>query len=120
MYMILAECSAAMRRSVEGVDYYVAEASEAFRALEDMVREMQIPAYEQKEIVERLMQAKHYLKTDFKVRDTSINIPPLKGGILFYTCVSVCPIFLFVCLSVTFFSATSYSTQLQLDACSKF
>ncbi|XP_052676632.1 uncharacterized protein LOC128158002 [Crassostrea angulata] len=67
MYMILAECSAAMRRSVEGVDYYVAEASEAFRALEDMVREMQIPAYEQKEIVERLMQAKHYLKTDFKM-----------------------------------------------------
>lgn len=30
MYMILAECSAAMRRSVEGVDYYVAEACEEF------------------------------------------------------------------------------------------
>lgn len=101
MYMILAECSAAMRRSVEGVDYYVAEASEAFRALEDMVREMQIPAYEQKEIVERLMQAKHYLKTDFKVRDTSINIPPLKrrrGYTVLYLC--VCLSDLSVCLSV--------------------
>lgn len=98
MYMILAECSAAMRRSVEGVDYYVAEASEAFRALEDMVREMQIPD-EQKEIVERLMQAKHYLKTDFKVRDTSINIPPLKrrGYTVLYLC--VCLSDLSVCLS---------------------
>lgn len=66
MYMILAECSAAMRRSVEGVDYYVAEASEAFRALEDMVREMQIPAYEQKEIVERLMQAKQLSEDRFQ------------------------------------------------------
>lgn len=46
MYIILAECSAAMRRSMEGVDYYVAEASKAFRPLEDMVREMQIPVYE--------------------------------------------------------------------------
>lgn len=68
MHMILTECSAARRRSLEGMDYYVIEASKAFRALEDMVFKMQIPVHGQKEIVERLMQA----KTDYIVTDTRI------------------------------------------------
>lgn len=71
MYKILSECSAAVRKSVEGVDYYVAEASEAFRDLETIVQEMPIPMTEQKQTLESLMQAKHYLKTDFKVMSYS-------------------------------------------------
>ncbi|XP_061170628.1 uncharacterized protein LOC133180030 [Saccostrea echinata] len=75
MYKILSECSAAVRRSVEGVDYYVAEASEAFRELEHVVREMQIPLNEQKRMLENLMKAKYYLKADYKMHvRTSSNV----------------------------------------------
>lgn len=66
MYKILSECSAAVRKSVEGVDYYVAEAGEAFRELENIVN--QIPMNNDgKETIENLLKAKHYLKTDYKV-----------------------------------------------------
>ncbi|XP_076086616.1 uncharacterized protein LOC143057233 isoform X2 [Mytilus galloprovincialis] len=66
MYKILSECSAAVRKSVEGVDYYVAEAGEAFRELENIVN--QIPMNNDgKETIENLLKAKHYLKTDYKM-----------------------------------------------------
>lgn len=67
MYKILSECSASVRKSFEGIDYYIAESGEAFRDLEEVVDKLQIPLNEKKKTIEELMKAKHYLKTDYKV-----------------------------------------------------
>ncbi|CAC5395378.1 unnamed protein product [Mytilus coruscus] len=62
------ECSAAVRKSVERVDYYIAETGEAFRELEKTVN--QIPMNNDwKETIEKLLKAKHYPKTDYKAID---------------------------------------------------
>ena len=70
MYQILSKCSAAVRKSVEGIDYYVAEAGEAFRELESIVNQLEIPLLDKRKTLDNLIQAKHYLKTDYKVNDT--------------------------------------------------
>ncbi|KAK3106377.1 hypothetical protein FSP39_018797 [Pinctada imbricata] len=67
MYQIMSECSAAVRKSVEGVDYYVAEASEAFHDLEDMVDKIQMSQDTRSKLLQSLVKAKHYLKTDYKM-----------------------------------------------------
>ena len=67
MYHILSECSASVRKSVEGLDYFIAEAGEAFRCLEEVVHNLDIDTAEQKTLIDDLKQAKHYLKTDYKV-----------------------------------------------------
>nr|XP_022311065.1 uncharacterized protein LOC111116370 [Crassostrea virginica] len=73
MYQILSKCSAAVRKSVEGIDYYIAEAGEAFRELESIVNQLEIPLLDKRKTLDNLMQAKHYLKTDYKMHVKSAS-----------------------------------------------
>jgi hypothetical protein len=62
LYKILTDCAATVRKSVEGLDNFIMEGSRAFQALDEMLEDFHESALKKK-----LLEAKRYLKTDFKV-----------------------------------------------------
>ncbi|XP_062603058.1 uncharacterized protein LOC134264790 [Saccostrea cucullata] len=62
LYKILTDCAASVRKSVEGLDNYVMEGSRAFQALEETLDDLN-----EKDLKTKFMEAKRYLKADFKV-----------------------------------------------------
>ncbi|CAC5394924.1 unnamed protein product [Mytilus coruscus] len=60
MFKILSECTATMRKSLEGLDYYLAEGVRAFRELEDVLAELH-------KMGSISLECKRYLKVDYKV-----------------------------------------------------
>ena len=67
MFKILEECTASVRKSVEGLDYYVVEGGKAFQDLESVVDKLAISATESKELKKSLLEVKQYIKADYKV-----------------------------------------------------
>lgn len=67
LYKILHECKASSRKSVQGLNYFVANASEAFDILHEVVKNLHLNSNENLHLINGLKRAKHYLKTDFKV-----------------------------------------------------
>ena len=77
MFRILSECSATIRKSLEGLDYYVAEGVRAFQdiqaVLDELKRASLLSADEYKQHVDLLLESKRYLKTDYKVFSSVSN-----------------------------------------------
>ena len=71
MLRILSECSASVRKSLQGLDYFAAEGARAFDDLVGMVHPMSENVADGKEwekrMTEHLKASKLYLKGDFKV-----------------------------------------------------
>ena len=71
MLRILSECSASVRKSLQGLDYFAAEGARAFDDLVGMVHQMSENVAGGKEwekrMTESLKASKLYLKGDFKV-----------------------------------------------------
>ncbi|XP_062619047.1 uncharacterized protein LOC134280620, partial [Saccostrea cucullata] len=76
MYKILNDCSASVRQSVEGLDYYVAEGGQAFKELENIVQQLDFTLEEKQITLKSLVSAKHYLKTDFKLHVKASSSTP--------------------------------------------
>ncbi|XP_076090309.1 uncharacterized protein LOC143062528 [Mytilus galloprovincialis] len=75
MYKILTDCSASVRQSMEGLDYYISEGSRAFTDLTETVEQLDLTLDEKKKTLDNLVVAKHYLKTDYKLHvNTSSSI----------------------------------------------
>ena len=71
MLRILTECSASVRKSLEGLDYFAAEGARAFDDLASIVEDISsLRAYGRewaRRIKDSLKAGKLYLKSDFKV-----------------------------------------------------
>jgi hypothetical protein len=71
MFRILAQCGAQVRTSLEGLDYFVAEGGRAFVTLQEVIDQLVsrhvISPDSHKDYHALLLQAKQYLRTDFKV-----------------------------------------------------
>jgi len=69
MLRVLSECSATVRRSLQGLHYYAAEGSRAFDDLADIVQKVCAldPATGDDSLLDTLKAGKFYLKGDFKV-----------------------------------------------------
>ena len=67
MFRILSECSASVRKSLQGLDYFAAEGSRAFDDLSDIVRQTANSGDSEAALQENLKAGKLYLKGDFKV-----------------------------------------------------
>ena len=70
MLRILSQCSASVRKSLQGLDYYAAEGTRAFDDLISMVRkinEVESDMDWERRMIESLRAAKLYLKGDYKV-----------------------------------------------------
>lgn len=75
MLRILSECSASIRTSLQGLDYFVAEGAEAFDNLITIahnIAELGGGIEWESRVVECLKASKLYLKGDFKVIHTII------------------------------------------------
>ena len=81
---ILSECSASVRKFLQGLDYYAAEGTRAFDEMISLVRKMGESDHDmawQNKTIDSLRSAKFYLKGDYKVCNTSLNvICKSKGG----------------------------------------
>lgn len=70
MLRILSECSASVRKSLQGLDYFAADGSKAFEDLAEVVKGLPAIGLEQKwehDVQDSLKAAKMYLKGDYKV-----------------------------------------------------
>ncbi|XP_078365981.1 uncharacterized protein LOC144650200 [Oculina patagonica] len=70
MLRILSECSASVRKSLQGLDYFAAEGARAFDTLSDLLQQMLENGANKERVVglqEALKAGKLYLKCDFKV-----------------------------------------------------
>ena len=67
MFRILSTCSATIRKSLEGLDYFLAEGGRAVDDLVAVVSSLNINDIEIKKYTELLLSSKRYLKTDYKV-----------------------------------------------------
>lgn len=75
MYKILDECAASFRKSVEGIDYFIAEGGRAFNDLEGILDKVEITQEKTKELKTKLVEAKRYMKSDFKVLLNILKFP---------------------------------------------
>lgn len=66
LFEILDECKASTRKAVQGLNYFVANGSEAFDSLYEVVRTLHLDVGENRRLIEKLKQGKQYLKTDYK------------------------------------------------------
>ena len=86
MLRILSDCSASVRKSLQGLDYFVAEGAQAFDNLVRMVHQMSENVAGGKEwekrMTEHLKASKLYLKGDFKVMILPLPPPPPSPGVL--------------------------------------
>lgn len=71
MLRILQNCTATIRKSLEGLDYYLAEGGRSFEDLIDIVHKLENDEERAKHLQDVLLAAKRYLKTDYKVNNTS-------------------------------------------------
>ena len=67
LYKILNECSALVRKSVEGLDNFVMEGGRGFDDLENMIKQLDLPASDIKNLTADLHEVKSFLKTELKV-----------------------------------------------------
>ncbi|CAC5368627.1 unnamed protein product [Mytilus coruscus] len=79
MFKILSECTATMKKSLEGLNYYLAEGIRAFRELEDVLAELHkmgsisLSDYTFKQHKDLLLECKRYLKVDYKAKEKILN-----------------------------------------------
>ena len=70
MLRILCACSASVRKSLQGLDYFAADGSKAFEDLAEVIKDLSSkgPGQEwEKSVQDSLKAAKMYLKGDYKV-----------------------------------------------------
>ena len=70
MLRILSCCSATVRKSLQGLDYIAAEGAKAFDDLQGLIERLERTDVDRKILTQSkkdLKEAKHYLKTDYKV-----------------------------------------------------
>ena len=71
MFKILSECSATVRKSLEGLDYFVAEGGRAFTEIDNLIDVLTdhglLSTALAKDFHSLVLSSKRYIKTDFKV-----------------------------------------------------
>ena len=70
LYSLLDVCKASTRKSLQGINYFVADASEAFDSIEKLIDELHLDITQHRRLVENLKRGRQYLKTDYKVHVT--------------------------------------------------
>ncbi|CAF4621306.1 unnamed protein product, partial [Rotaria sp. Silwood2] len=72
---ILDTCKASTRKSLQGINYFAAEAGEAFDGIRKMLEDKVTLCTDSERLIENLKRARFYLKSDYKVHVTrSSNI----------------------------------------------
>ena len=67
LFTILETCKASTRKSLQGINYFAAEAGEAFDGIRKMIEEKITVNIDRDLLIENLKRARFYLKSDYKV-----------------------------------------------------
>ncbi|CAF3350206.1 unnamed protein product [Rotaria sp. Silwood2] len=67
LFTILDACKASTRKSLQGIDYFAAEAGEAFDGLRKKIEDKVALCSDSDRLIENLKRARFYLKSDYKV-----------------------------------------------------
>ncbi|CAF0765842.1 unnamed protein product [Didymodactylos carnosus] len=67
LYKILNVCQASTRKSLQGLNYFAADGSEAFDSLIRTIQELTVSIDEQQRLIKNFKRDRQYLKSDFKV-----------------------------------------------------
>ena len=67
LFKILDQCSASVRKSIEGLDNYVMEGCRGFSSLESILDKLGLSDDEFGKYKEELQKGKRYLKSEYKV-----------------------------------------------------
>ncbi|CAF1490257.1 unnamed protein product, partial [Rotaria sordida] len=70
LFTILDTCKASTRKSLQGINYFAAEAGEAFDGIRKMIEDKDAVSSESKRLIDNLKRARFYLKSDYKVHVT--------------------------------------------------
>jgi hypothetical protein len=70
LFTILETCKASTRKSLQGINYFAAEAGEAFDGIKKMIEDKVVLCTDSNRLVENLKRARFYLKSDYKVHVT--------------------------------------------------
>jgi len=73
LFIILETCKASTRKSLQGINYFAAEAGEAFDAIRKMIEDKVVVCNDSDRLIENLKRARFYLKSDYKVHITRSN-----------------------------------------------
>ena len=75
LFSILDVCEASTRKSLQGINYFAAEAGEAFDGIRKMIEEKVTQCNDDDQLIENLKHARFYLKSDYEVHvERSSNI----------------------------------------------
>jgi hypothetical protein len=75
LFTILETCKSSTRKSLQGINYFAAEAGEAFDGIRKMIEDKVALWTDSERLIENLKRARFYLKSDYKVHVTrSSNI----------------------------------------------
>ncbi|CAF3693675.1 unnamed protein product [Rotaria sp. Silwood1] len=67
LFTILETCKASTRKSLQGINYFVAEAGEAFDGIKKMIEDKVALCSDSARLIENLKRARFYLKSDYKL-----------------------------------------------------
>jgi hypothetical protein len=75
LFTVLETCKTSTRKSLQGINYFAAEAGKAFDGIRKMIEGKVALCSDSDRIIENLKRARFYLKSDYKVHVTrSINV----------------------------------------------
>ena len=67
LYSLLDVCKASTRKSLQGINYFAADAGEAFDSIGKLIDELHLDMARHRRPLENLKRSKQYLKSDYKV-----------------------------------------------------
>ena len=67
LYSLLDVCKASTRKSLQGINYFAADAGEAFDSIEKLIDELHLDITKHRRLIENLKRGRQYLKSDYKV-----------------------------------------------------
>ncbi|CAF1169907.1 unnamed protein product [Didymodactylos carnosus] len=67
LYSLLDVCKSSTRKSLQGINYFAADAGEAFDSMEKLIEELHLDMRKHRRLLENLKRGRQYLKSDYKV-----------------------------------------------------
>lgn len=70
LYSLLNACKASTRKSIQGINYFAADASETFDSIEKLIDTLHLDITKHRHLLENLKRGRQYLKSDYNVHIT--------------------------------------------------
>ena len=73
LYSLLDVCKASTRKSLQGINYFAADADDVFDSIEKLIDELHFDIEKHRHLLENLKRGSHYLKSHYKVHVSRLS-----------------------------------------------